>query len=61
VKYTKDELDEFRRLVEKGESIDQLDRIQSRLAMPHFVERVGREKCNEMFKVLEAEYIDASK
>jgi hypothetical protein len=52
VTYTDDELNEFRKLVELGESCHQMDRINSRLDMPHFIERVGKEKCNEMYKVL---------
>lgn len=50
--YTKEELDEFRKLVEKSESHDQVSRIRSRLDMPNFIERVGREKCDVMFQVL---------
>lgn len=53
--YTKSELDEFRELVEKGESCHQMDRIHSRLDMPKFIERVGKDKCDEMFKELQAE------
>lgn len=53
--YTKDELNEFRELVEGGESRDQLRRIRARLDMPKFIERVGREKCDAMFEVLKAE------
>ena len=55
MEYTKEELDEFRDLVEKSESFDQLSRIQSRLDMPKFIERVGREKCDAMFDVLKKE------
>jgi len=55
IEYTKEELDEFRRLVELGESIQQMDRINSRLRMPKFIERVGRDKCEEMFEVLKRE------
>ena len=54
--YTAEELDEFRDLVEAGESQNQLERIRSRLDLPKFVERAGREKCNAMFEVLKAEY-----
>lgn len=54
--YTTDELEEFRDLVEAGESQDQLERIRSRLTLPKFIERVGREKCDSMFEVLRAEY-----
>lgn len=56
VAYTKEELDEFRALVEAGESRNQMDRIRSRLDMPKFIDRVGREKCEAMFEVLKAEY-----
>ena len=54
--YTKEELDEFRNLVELGESLHQMDRIESRLAMPEFIKRVGREKCDFMFEILKQEY-----
>jgi hypothetical protein len=53
--FTDAELNEFRDLVEKGESLQQLDRIESRLEMPKFIERVGREKCDAMFEVLKRE------
>ena len=55
MEYTKDELDEFRELVEKSESRDQLERIKSRLYMQKFIARVGREKCDAMFEVLKQE------
>jgi hypothetical protein len=54
--YTQEELDEFRELVEDGESQHQLRRIHSRLQMPRFIEKVGRAKCDEMFLVLKDEY-----
>ena len=54
--YSKEELDEFRELVEAGESRQQLERIRSRLNMPKFIERVGRDKCEVMFEALKAEY-----
>jgi len=57
--YSKEELDEFRDLVEAGESPQQLERIRSRLDMPKFIERVGRAKCDAMFEVLKAEYKQA--
>jgi hypothetical protein len=53
--YSKEELDEFRDLVEAGESHNQLERIRSRISMPKFIERVGRDKCNAMFEVLKQE------
>lgn len=53
--YTKDQLDRFRELVELGESPRQMDRINSRMEMPEFIELVGRETCEEMFEVLKRE------
>lgn len=50
--YTQEEFDEFKELVELSGSHDQLDRIHSRMRMPKFIERVGRYKCDEMWKVL---------
>lgn len=55
VKFTLEELNEFRDLVEAGESQNQLERIRNRMDMPKFVERVGREKCVAMFEVLKQE------
>lgn len=53
--FTDDELNEFRDLVEAAESRSQTERIRSRLEMPKFIERVGREKCDAMFEVLKTE------
>jgi len=53
--YTQEELKEFRRLVQMGESSRQMDRIESRLEMPRFIEKVGRQKCDAMFEVLKTE------
>ncbi len=53
--YTKDEFNEFRKLVEEGESRLQIDRVMSRMEMPKFIERVGKEKCDAMFEVLKKE------
>jgi len=53
--YTIAQLNQFRRLVEMGESQNQMDRIKSRLEMPGFIEEVGREKCDEMIEVLKKE------
>lgn len=50
--YTKEELDEFRKLVELTESSDQVARIKGRLGQESFVARVGKEKCDAMFQVL---------
>ena len=54
--YTPKELDEFRDLVEAGESRVQMERLRSRFDMPKFIERVGRDKCEAMFDVLKAEF-----
>jgi hypothetical protein len=56
--YTEEELKEFRKLVEAGESRIQTERIRSRLAMPAFIKRVGKEKCDAMFVVLQKEVED---
>ena len=53
--YTQEELKEFRRLVQLGESSRQTDRIESRLEIPRFIEKVGRQKCDAMFEVLKTE------
>lgn len=52
IEYTEEDLNEFRNLVELGESKNQMDRINSRLKMPAFIEKHGKEKCDAMFKVL---------
>ena len=53
--YTPEDLAEFRRLVELGESKNQMDRITSRLELPGFVAKHGKEKCDAMFEVLKRE------
>lgn len=53
--YTQEELAEFRKLVQMGERRHQMDRIDSRMKMPKFIERVGRAKCDAMFEVLKQE------
>jgi hypothetical protein len=55
--YTQEELKEFRRLVQMGESAYQMDRIESRLDMPAFIKKVGKEKCDAMFEVLKTELV----
>lgn len=55
IEFTKEELKEFRDLVEAAESRLQLERIRSRMEMPKFIDRVGRDKCDAMFEVLNAE------
>ena len=61
IDFTESELSEFRRLVELGESVSQMERIESRINMPDFVERVGYEKCEAMFEVLKQEYYGGKK
>jgi len=53
--WTLDEYDEFLRLVNLGSSSDQMDRIESRLEMPKFIKRVGKNRCDEMFGVMKEE------
>lgn len=49
-RYTETQYRRFVRLVEKGESQRQMDRIDARLAWPKFVEEVGgKDVCDEMF------------
>ena len=55
MEYTKEEFDEFLRLYDLGGSHNQCDRIESRLSMPKFVEKHGKEKCDAMFKVIQEE------
>jgi hypothetical protein len=55
--YTEEQLSRFRRLVEKGESHNQMDRIESRLEMPKFIDEVGRDVCDAMFEVLKKECV----
>lgn len=55
--YTDDEFKEFKRLVQMGESNNQMTRIEGRLQMPRFIEKVGHQKCEAMFEVLTAEMI----
>ena len=60
VDYTEEDLSEFRRLVEMGESRDQLECISSRARMPTFVAQHGKEKCDAMFEVLKKEPLKKS-
>lgn len=50
--YTAAEFRKFKRLVEMAESRVQMDRINARFEQKKFIEQVGREKCDLMFKVL---------
>jgi hypothetical protein len=53
--YTEGELKKFRKLVNGVSSRDQMERINSRLDMRRFVDRVGKEKCDAMFAQIEKE------
>lgn len=55
VNYTEEELNEFRELVDLLGSCCNSDRITGRIRMPKFVEEHGKEKCDAMFMVIEAE------
>lgn len=50
--FTKDQFSEFFRLVNMSGSSDQMDRINSRLDMPKFINEVGRETCDRMYKLI---------
>lgn len=52
--FTKEKFAEFFRLVELGGSCYQMDRINSRMEMPGFIEKTGRDKCDEMYALIEA-------
>ncbi len=49
---TEEDMKEFTRLVEMGESRRQMDRITSRLEFPAFIEKHTKEKCDRMFAIL---------
>lgn len=55
VEYTKEQLDEFRTLVEMTESIDQMTRIQGRLDLMRFVRDNDKELCDAMFAEIKDE------
>lgn len=52
VEWTEEEMREFENLVDGASSRHQLERIHSRMHMPAFIEKHGREKCDAMFAVL---------
>ena len=52
VTWTPEELREFDDLTMKLSSKRQMDRIEARLDLPKFMERVGKEKCDAMFAYL---------
>ena len=55
IQYTEEEFAAFKRLVVLGESQDQMDRIDSRLAFPDFIKATGKAKCDVMFERLKLE------
>lgn len=52
ITWTPEELKEFDRLTWDVCSIHQMKRIEGRIAMPKFVEKHGKEKCDAMFAYL---------
>ena len=53
--FTESEWDEFREIVELGESQEEMDRIYSRLLWRKFAKRVYRENCDIIFELLKKE------
>lgn len=51
-KFTRKQFTEFFRLVNMSDSPHQMDRINSRLKMPRFIEENGRETCNAMWELI---------
>lgn len=51
--FTEKEFEQFFRLVNMSGSADQMDRINSRLEMPKFIEAVGRKTCDRMWHLIE--------
>ncbi len=54
MKWTKEEISKFDRLVDGISSSNQVDRISCRLDMHLFIKEHGKEKCDAMFAHLEA-------
>ena len=55
ITYTANDLKAFRKILLMTESHDQLTRIHGRLKMKRFIEKNGKEKCDEMFAILDEE------
>lgn len=55
------ELRQFTRLVNMTSSRDQMARIEARLDMQKFVERVGKDKCDAMFAHLQKQWAEEEK
>ncbi len=53
-KWTASELKEFTKLVDLSGSRIQMDRIRSRVEMPAFIKRHGKEKCDAMWAHINA-------
>ena len=50
--FTREQFGKFFKLVNMSRSSDQMDRIDSRLDMPEFINEVGRDKCDEMYELI---------
>lgn len=50
--FTKEEFQQFFRLVNMSGSADQMQRINARLDMPAFVKSVGRPVCDKMWSLI---------
>lgn len=51
-KFTEEQYQEFKGLVEMTSSRDQMDRINARVNMPKFIEKHTKALCDEMYKRL---------
>jgi hypothetical protein len=56
--YTQRELEHFRILVDGTGSMDQMERISSRLALTQFQKDHGKEKCEAIYEQLKKEFPD---
>ena len=52
--FTKEEFEQFFRLVNMSGSADQMQRINARLDMPAFIKSVGRPACDKMWSLIES-------
>lgn len=55
ITYTKEQLNEFRKLIDLGSSNNQAERSCSRVQMNTFITKTGRSVCDAMFKEIEGE------
>lgn len=60
ITWTDEELADFDRLTWLSSSSRQVDRIESRIEMPKFIEKHGMEKCNAMFAHLQKQPVKKS-